>query len=236
MLLEVDQIHSYYGSSHILHGVSLEVGEGEVVALIGRNGVGKSTTMKSVIGLVPPRRGAVRVLGKDVTGNSPHVIARMGVAYVPEERRIFTDLTVRQNLEMGTAAMRGNGRSGTWTFDRVVALFPNLGDRIAALGRHLSGGEQQMLAIGRALMSNPRILLLDEPSEGLAPAIVDAMQDALSALKKEGFTVLLAEQSLEFVEGLADRGCLLDKGVVVHQASMQDLLADTDMTHRYLAV
>jgi branched-chain amino acid transport system ATP-binding protein len=236
MLLELDRIHTYYGSSHILHGVSLTVDEGEVVALVGRNGVGKSTTMKSVIGLVKPRQGAVKVLGDDVTGRSPHQIARRGVAYVPEERRIFTDLTVRQNLEMGTAGLRGNGRGGAWTMDRVTELFPNLGDRMAALGRHLSGGEQQMLAIGRALMSNPRILLLDEPSEGLAPNIVDAMQDALAGLKAEGFTVLLAEQSLEFVKGLADRGYLLDKGVVVYESSMQDLLADSEVTHRYLAV
>jgi branched-chain amino acid transport system ATP-binding protein len=235
MLLELDGVHSYYGSSHVLHGVSLSVAEGEVVALVGRNGVGKSTTMKSIIGLVRPRAGAVRFEGKDVVGRSPHEIARLGVAYVPEERRIFTDLTVRQNLEMGSAGLRGS-RRGRFTVERVVQLFPNLGDRMTALGRHLSGGEQQMLAIGRALMSDPRILLLDEPSEGLAPNIVDAMQDALAELKAEGFTVLLAEQSVEFVKGLADRGCLLDKGVLVHEAPMQDLLADRELTDRYLAI
>jgi branched-chain amino acid transport system ATP-binding protein len=235
VLLEVDGIHTYYGSSHILHGVSFGVSEGEVVALIGRNGVGKSTTMKSVIGLVPPREGVIRVDGEDVTGKPAHHIARLGVAYVPEERRIFTDLTVRQNLDMGLAGGSSVGGKN-WDLDRVIDLFPNLGNRIAALGRHLSGGEQQMLAIGRALMSNPRILLLDEPSEGLAPNIVDAMQDAMAALKGEGFTVLLAEQSLEFVKGLADRGCLLDKGVLVHESSMADLLADEEITNRYLAV
>jgi branched-chain amino acid transport system ATP-binding protein len=234
VLLEVDGIHTYYGSSHILHGVTFGVTEGEVVALIGRNGVGKSTTMKSVIGLVPPRAGAIRVDGEEVTGKPAHQIARLGIAYVPEERRIFTDLTVRQNLDMGLAG--GSSVGGNWDLDRVIDLFPNLGNRIAALGRHLSGGEQQMLAIGRALMSNPRILLLDEPSEGLAPNIVDAMQDAMAALKGEGFTVLLAEQSLEFVKGLADRGCLLDKGVLVHESSMADLLADEEITNRYLAV
>jgi branched-chain amino acid transport system ATP-binding protein len=236
VLLEIDAIHTYYDSSHVLHGVSLGVAEGEVVALIGRNGVGKSTTMKSVIGLVPPRTGAVRVDGQEVTGEPVHKIARLGVAYVPEERRIFTDLTVRQNLDMGLAGTRNGDGGGAWDLDRVIELFPNLGNRIAALGRHLSGGEQQMLAIGRALMSNPRILLLDEPSEGLAPNIVDAMQDALAELKGEGFTVLLAEQSLEFVKGLADRGCLLDKGVVVHESSMADLLADDEITNRYLAI
>lgn len=236
MLLEVDEIHTYYGSSHILHGVSFAVEEGEVVALIGRNGVGKSTTLKSVIGLVPPREGHVRVSGQDVTGTPAHKIARLGVAYVPEERRIFTDLTVRQNLDMGMAAVKGANGSQAWDLDRVTNLFPNLGNRIAALGRHLSGGEQQMLAIGRALMSNPKILVLDEPSEGLAPNIVDAMQDALAALKGEGFTVLLAEQSLEFVKGLADRGVLLDKGVLVHESSMVDLLANEEVTDRYLAV
>ena len=236
MVLELEGVHSYYGSSHVLHGVSLTVGEGEVVALVGRNGVGKSTTLKSIIGLVRPRAGSVRFQDQDLVGRSPHQIARMGVAYVPEERRIFTDLTVRQNLDMGMAALRSKPDGGGWTRDRVVDLFPNLGDRMSALGRHLSGGEQQMLAIGRALMSEPRILLLDEPSEGLAPNIVDAMQDALAALKVQGFTVLLAEQSLEFVKGLADRGCLLDKGVLVHEGPMRELLEDQELTHRYLAI
>ena len=236
MLLEVEEMHSYYGSSHILHGVSFGVEEGEVVALIGRNGVGKSTTMKSVIGLVPPRQGHVRVSGEDVTGKPVHKIARLGVAYVPEERRIFTDLSVRQNLDMGMAAVKAVDGKLAWDLDRVIELFPNLGNRISALGRHLSGGEQQMLAIGRALMSNPQILVLDEPSEGLAPNIVDAMQDALAALKGEGFTVLLAEQSLEFVKGLADRGIILDKGMVVHESAMANLLADDEVTNRYLAV
>lgn len=236
MLLELDDVHSYYGSSHVLHGVSLHVDQGEVVALIGRNGVGKSTTMKSIIGLVRPKAGAVRIDGQDVVGKSPHEIARLGIAYVPEERRIFTDLTVRQNLEMGTAAGSAGRGSSTYSVDRVVELFPNLGNRMTAMGRHLSGGEQQMLAIGRALMSAPRVLLLDEPSEGLAPNIVDAMQDALAELKTEGFTVLLAEQSVEFVKGLADRGCLLDKGVLVHEGSMRELLEDSELTERYLAV
>lgn len=235
-MLELDGIHSYYGSSHVLHGVSLRIDEGEVLALLGRNGAGKSTTLKSVIGLVPPRAGAVRFLDADVVGRSPHQIARMGLAYVPEERRIFTDLTVRQNLEMGTVALGGKRRRGTWPVERVVELFPNLGERMNALGRHLSGGEQQMLAIGRALMSDPRILLLDEPSEGLAPAVVDAMQDTLAALKEQNLTVLLAEQSVEFVKGLADRACVLDKGVIVHEAPMRRLLVDRELTDRYLAI
>ena len=234
MLLELDKVHSYYGSAHILHGVSVTVGEGEVVALVGRNGAGKSTTLKSVVGVVKPARGHVRFDGEDIARTPTYKVARKGISYVPEERRIFTDLTVRQNLQMGTASVKG--QSTRWSRESVVELFPNLGDRMDARGRELSGGEQQMLAIGRALMSNPRLLLLDEPSEGIAPNIVEAMHHALAALKQQGVTVLLAEQSLEFVKGLADRGYVLDKGVVVHEGSLADMLQDSDMTKKYLAI
>lgn len=234
MLLEVDRIHAYYGSSHVLHDVSLRVDQGEVVALLGRNGAGKSSTLKSIIGIVPPRRGHLRLQGRDIAGQAPFRIARAGVAYVPEERRIFHDLTVEENLMMG--AMVGRTAAQAWTIERVVDLFPNLKDRLKHLGRQLSGGEQQMLAISRGLMSNPKLLLLDEPSEGLAPAVVDRMQEALHRLKGEAHTLLLAEQSIEFVKELAVRAYVLDKGAVAYEGTVATLLGDSELAQRYLAI
>lgn len=236
MLLEVDDIHSFYGSSHVLHGVSIHVDEGEVVALLGRNGVGKSTTLRSIIGIVEPRRGHVRIRGDEVTGWPSHRIARLGIGYVPEERRIFSDLTVEENLRMGTFGSRARGER-TWTTEAVIDLFPNLGERMGNLGRQLSGGEQQMLAIARGLMSQPDVLLLDEPSEGLAPVIVQRMQEAMSRLKEEhGITVLLAEQSLEFVKGLAKRGYVMDKGTISYEGPINELLDDPELAQKYLAI
>lgn len=236
MLLELDDIHSFYGSSHVLHGVNIDVDQGEVVALLGRNGVGKSTTLKSVIGIVRPRRGHVRIRGDEVTGQSPHRIARLGVGYVPEERRIFTDLTVQENLQMGMFGSKAKS-DRTWTVDAVVDLFPNLGERMRNLGRQLSGGEQQMLAIARGLMSEPDLLLLDEPSEGLAPVIVQGMQDALHRLKGEhGITVLLAEQSLEFVKQLAGRAYVMDKGTISYEGPLVELLEDPELAQQHLAI
>lgn len=193
MLLAVEDLHAHYGKSHILHGVSLEVEVGEIVCLLGRNGVGKSTTLKSVMGLVAPSRGSVSFKGARITGLAPHRIARLGVGYVPEERRIFPTITVKENLLMG---VKGGSRNGGWTVDRVYEFFPRLRERERQRAGTLSGGEQQMLTIGRTLMGNPEVLLVDEPTEGLAPMIVEQVEAILGAIHRSGTPVLLVEQSL----------------------------------------
>jgi branched-chain amino acid transport system ATP-binding protein len=209
-MLEVHGLSAGYGAARVLFDVELEVRRGEVVALLGRNGAGKSTTLKSIMGLVPPQSGEIIFDGKGISGLEPYEIARLGLGYVPEDRRIFTDLTVAENLEVGRKA----GAAVPWTEDRLFALFPSLGRMRERPGGQMSGGEQQMLCIARTLAGNPSAILLDEPSEGLAPVVVDAIAKAIGELKRAGLTVLLAEQSERFTERVADRAYRLEKGVI----------------------
>ena len=233
-LLEVSSIHTYYGRSHILFDVSLSVEKGEVVSLLGRNGAGKSTTFRSIMGLTPPQEGEVRFRGERISGLRPYQICRKGVGFVPEDRRCFPDLTVRENLEV--AARREKEVSSPWTVERLFGLFPGLRARERNLGSQLSGGEQQMLTIARTLMTNPDLLLLDEPSEGLAPLIVALLAEMILRIRAEGVTVLLAEQNLHFCAKVADRGYIIDKGSVKYEGRMSDLLADEEIKEKYLAV
>jgi branched-chain amino acid transport system ATP-binding protein len=229
-MLVVDGIHTYYGESHILQGVSLNVNAGELVALLGRNGAGKTTTMNSIIGFNRPREGTVSIQGKDVTGQPPHAIAGAGVGLVPQGRRIFAPLSVRENLVFAYRA------SGPWTLARVYELFPVLLERQHVRGTSLSGGEQQMLAIGRALLMNPSVLLMDEPSEGLAPLIVREIGRIIGELKQSGMAILLAEQNLAMALSVADRCYVLNKGQVVAESSAEALRGDEDLKHRFLGV
>ena len=206
-MLSVKDLHAYYGRAHILHGVSLEAHAGEVVALLGRNGAGKTTAIKTIMGLVPPAQGEVSFDGQRIDRLPPYRIARLGLGYVPEERRIFTELTVMENLEVGRQPAREG--APVWTEDKLFALFPNLGRMRERPGGRMSGGEQQMLTIARTLMGNPRCVLLDEPSEGLAPIIVEQMAQSIRALKGEGLSVLLCEQNLRFCEAIADRAYII---------------------------
>lgn len=234
-LLEIREIDTYYGDSHILFGLSLDVGEGEVVCLLGRNGAGKTTTLKSIIGLAPPRAGRIAVRGRDLAGLSPYRIARLGIGYVPEERRVFGNLTVRENLEVARNTW-GDGAGAEWTAERVFELFPHLrGLRDRRAGR-LSGGEQQMLTIARTLMGNPDVLLLDEPSEGLAPLVVEMLGEQLGGLKRTGLTMIVAEQNIHFVSELGDRVYILEKGMVRYQGTMAEFLANEDVRRAHLAV
>lgn len=224
-MLEVEGLHSFYGRAHILHGVSFSVAAGAVLVLLGRNGAGKSTVLKSLIGLVRPARGVVRFAGQDVAGWAPQRIARAGMGYVPEERRIFTDLTVLENLEVGRRIAR-EGRPA-WTPEALFALFPNLAELRHRRGGQMSGGEQQMLTIARTLMGNPRLLLLDEPSEGLAPVIVEQMAQAILALKAQGVAVLLAEQNRHFAARVADTAVVIESGTVAWTGRMAALDDET---------
>ena len=233
-MLSVADLHAYYGRAHILQGVSLEANGGEVVALLGRNGAGKSTAMKAIMGLVPPARGEVTFEGRRIDRLAPYRIARLGLGYVPEERRIFTELTVMENLEVGRQATR-NG-APAWDADRLFALFPNLGQMRERPGGRMSGGEQQMLTIARTLMGNPRCVLLDEPSEGLAPIIVEQMAHSIRALKGEGMCVLLSEQNLHFCEAIADRAYTIEKGRIRFGGSMAELAANASLREQYLSV
>ena len=227
-------LQAYYGRAHILHGVSLEAAAGEVVALLGRNGAGKSTAMKAIMGLVPPAGGEVSFDGRRIERLPPYRIARLGLGYVPEERRIFTDLTVLENLEVGRQPPRPG--APTWSEDRLFALFPNLAGMRERPGGRMSGGEQQMLTIARTLMGNPRCVLLDEPSEGLAPIIVEQMAHSIRALKGEGLCVLLSEQNLHFSQAVADRAYIIEKGQIRFGGSMAELAADAALREQYLSV
>jgi branched-chain amino acid transport system ATP-binding protein len=233
-MLKATDVHSYYGRAHILQGVSFDLPAGQVLVLLGRNGAGKSTTMKTLIGIVRPASGRIDFGGTDITGWEPHRIARAGLGYVPEERRIFTDLTVLENLEVGRQPPRDSRPA--WTEQRLFALFPNLGRMRTRMGGRMSGGEQQMLTIARTLMGNPRLLLLDEPSEGLAPVIVEQMANAILALKQDGVTVLLAEQNLHFAARVADRAAVIEKGRITWTGTMAALQADATARAAYLAV
>jgi len=233
-LLEVASINTFYGRSHILFDVSLRVEKGEVASLLGRNGAGKSTTLRSIMGLTPPEKGEVTFRGERISGLRPFQICRKGVGYVPEDRRIFPDLTVRENLEV--AARREKEVGSPWTVEKLFDLFPRLSEREKNLGNQLSGGEQQMLTIARTLMTNPDMLLLDEPSEGLAPLIVALLADMILKIRAEGVTVLLAEQNLHFCAKVADRGYVIDKGSVKYEGKMSDLLGNEEIKEKYLAV
>lgn len=232
--LELQTINTYYGRSHILFDVSLAVQKGEVVSLVGRNGAGKSTTFRSVMGLTPPRDGQVVFRGDSLQGLKPYQICRRGIGFVPEDRRCFPDLTVRENLEV--AARREKELASPWTIDKIYGIFPRLEEREKNLGSQLSGGEQQMLTIARTLMTNPELLLLDEPSEGLAPLIVALLAEMILEIRKEGVTVLLAEQNLHFCAKVSDRGYVIDKGSVKYEGRMHDLLTDEEVKEKYLAV
>lgn len=231
-MLRVENIHTYYGLSHILFGVTLEVGKGEIVCLLGRNGAGKSTTMKSVMGLTPPKKGIIAFKDQICTGQKPYQLARMGIGFVPDDRRVFADLTVGENLEISAR----NFKEGGWNRDRVYAFFPALGNIDSRRAGFLSGGEQQMLTIARALMTNPELLLLDEPTEGLAPLIVDMLEVQIASLKENGMTVLLAEQNLPVALRLSDRGYIIDNGVIKYQGTKEDLRDNEEVRDKYLSV
>lgn len=233
-MLEVDGLHTYYGRAQILFDVSLEVGRGEVVVLLGRNGAGKSTTLKSIIGLVHPARGSLRFEGRSILGIPVHSVCRLGLGYVPEDRRIFTDLTVNENLEVGRQPPRDGVPA--WTPERILELFPNLGEMRSRLASRMSGGEQQMLTIARTLMGNPALLLLDEPSEGLAPVIVEQMARTIVALKREGLSVLLSEQNLHFASYTSDRAYIIEKGRIRYQGTMKELAANEEARKAYLSI
>jgi branched-chain amino acid transport system ATP-binding protein len=228
-MLEVMGIHTYYGLSHILFEVSLEVRAGQVVCLLGRNGAGKTTTMKSIVGLVPPKQGRILYRGEVITGREPFRLCRKGIGYVPDDRRIFADLTVGENLEI--AARTPEGRDH-WNKERVYGLFPALSRMEGRRGGFLSGGEQKMLAIGRALMGNPETLLLDEPTEGLAPALVRALGETTKTLNAEGLTVLLAEQNVQFTLKLSDYGYLIDNGRICAQGTVRELTENDEIRKR----
>ncbi|MBL8379911.1 MAG: ABC transporter ATP-binding protein [Burkholderiales bacterium] len=233
-MLKVESLNTYYGQAHILSDVDLEVNAGEVVVLLGRNGAGKSTTLKSIIGLVRAASGTITFAGKRIERAAPHQIARLGLGYVPEERRIFTELTVMENLEVGRQAPRPG--APTWDFEKIGALFPNLREMPDRPGGRMSGGEQQMLTIARTLMGNPACILLDEPSEGVAPVIVDQMAEAVLGLKRAGVAILLSEQNLHFATQVADRAYIIEKGRMRFSGSMQELAADEQVRAQYLAV
>jgi branched-chain amino acid transport system ATP-binding protein len=234
-ILELHHVETYYDESHILFDLSLEVEAGDIVCLLGRNGAGKTTTVRSIIGLTPPRAGRVVFRGRDLIGLPPYRIARLGIGFVPEDRRVFPNLTVHENLEVARRTWAGDA-AATWTTERVFALFPILAQRRRQLGGTLSGGEQQMLTIARTLMGNPDVLLLDEPSEGLAPLVVETLREQLERLKASGITMILAEQNVRFVSELGTRVYVLENGAVRYRGSMADFLAATEIRQAYLAV
>ena len=234
-LLELSHVETYYGESHILFDVSLEVHAGDVVCLLGRNGAGKTTTVRSIMGLTPPRSGRIALDGREIGGMAPFRVARLGLGFVPEDRRVFPNLTVHENLEVARRTW-ADGGTNPWTEARVFELFPVLRERRAQLGGTLSGGEQQMLTIARTLMGNPRILLLDEPSEGLAPLVVDSLRAQLGRLKQSGLTMVLTEQNVRFVSELGDRVYILEKGMVRWHSTMREFLASDEVRQAYLAV
>jgi branched-chain amino acid transport system ATP-binding protein len=229
-MLELANVHAVYGRSHVLHGVSLRAGEGEVVSLLGRNGAGKSTTLKAIVGVVEVTAGEIRFEGRSLRDVPTHRVARLGIGLVPEDRRIFADLSVLENLMVGARA------DGGWTVDRIFGLFPRLAGLARQRGGSLSGGEQQMLTIARTLMTGPRLLLLDEPSEGLAPVVVAALADNVAALRRQGLSILMAEQNVKFARRLADRAYIIEKGQIRFDGTMAALDADEVLRRAYLSV
>ena len=239
ILLDAKGLAAWYGAAQILYDVDLQVRRGEVVALMGRNGAGKSTTLKALIGMLARRRGQITFMGHDLSRSEPHQAARLGLGFVPEDRRVFTDLTVMENLEVGRQRVR-QWPDGTaaphWTPERLFELFPNLGEMPQRPGGRMSGGEQQMLTVARTLMGNPFLVLLDEPSEGVAPVIVEQMVHMILALKAQGVSILLSEQNMHFAELVSDRAYVLEKGQIRYQASMQELAANEEVRRSYLSV
>ncbi|MEJ7688736.1 MAG: ABC transporter ATP-binding protein [Variovorax sp.] len=239
VILEAKALAAWYGAAQILYDVDLEVRRGEVVALMGRNGAGKSTTLKTLIGMLAKRRGSIRFLGHDISKSEPHLAAKLGLGFVPEDRRVFTDLTVMENLEVGKQPARrwadGTG-APLWTPERLFKLFPNLGEMPHRPGGRMSGGEQQMLTVARTLMGNPYLVLLDEPSEGVAPVIVEQMANMILELKAQGVSILLSEQNMHFAEPVSDRAYVLEKGQIRYQAPMAELAANDEVRRAYLSV
>jgi branched-chain amino acid transport system ATP-binding protein len=236
VILRLDNVHTYYGKSHILHGVSLEVQAGEVVGLLGRNGVGKSTTLKSVMGLVRPADGGVTFEGKSITGVPPHRVAKLGVAWVPEDRRVFRLLTVLENLRTGLDRQGVDESRKRQLLERAFTYFPRLGERKSQLGGTLSGGEQQMLAIARAMMLEPKIILLDEPTEGLMPRMVSEIRQIIDALHREGVAILLVEQNVPLTLDASNRVYIMEKGMIRHQAPAAELQQNMSVIHEYMGV
>ena len=238
-LLHAKALNAWYGAAHILFDVDLDVKRGEVVALMGRNGAGKSTTLKTIMGLLDQHTGTVQFMGRDISKAEPHDIARLGLGYVPEDRRIFSDLTVMENLEVGRQPQRrwaDGSAAPTWTPERLFKLFPNLGEMPDRPGGRMSGGEQQMLTVARTLMGNPYLVLLDEPSEGVAPVIVEQMAQMIIELKSQGVSILLSEQNMHFAELVSDRAYVLEKGQIRYHASMAELAANEEVRRAYLSV
>jgi branched-chain amino acid transport system ATP-binding protein len=236
-MLEVRDVHSYYGKSHILHGVSLRLSEGELVCLLGRNGVGKSTTLKSIMGLVKAREGSIRFKEQELSGKQPFEIARLGVGYVPEDRRIFKSLTVHENLSIGMRGSQNDEKHGSgWTIEKIYDFFPLLKNRQNNKGGHLSGGEQQMLTVARTLMGNPELILVDEPTEGLAPLIAKDVLEMLAAVRKSGVTILMVEQNFKGAVKIANRFYVMGKGKIVFTGSVEELMASEDIRRNYLEV
>jgi branched-chain amino acid transport system ATP-binding protein len=238
-LLDVKQLNAHYGAAQVLFDVSLHVQRGEVVALVGRNGAGKSSLLKAIMGLMPQRSGTVYLDGHDISQAQPYQAARLGLGFVPEDRRIFTDLTVLENLSVGRQGPRqfpDGTRAPYWTHEKLFALFPNLAELQQRPGGRMSGGEQQMLTVARTLMGNPLLVLLDEPSEGVAPVIVEQMADMIMALKREGVSILLSEQNIHFAQWVSDRAYVLEKGQIRHEAPMAELARDPDIQRQYLSV
>ncbi|HET7384048.1 MAG TPA: ABC transporter ATP-binding protein [Pseudolabrys sp.] len=238
-MLTVERLSAWYGAARILYDLSFEVGRGEVVALMGRNGAGKSTTMKTIMGLMAQRQGRVRFNGEDISGRKPFEIARRGLGFTPEDRRIFVDLTVMENLDVGRQPARrfaDGSPAPSWTSEQLFTLFPNLAEMPERLGGRMSGGEQQMLTVARTLMGNPLLVLLDEPSEGVAPLIVEQMAHAILKLKKQGLSILLSEQNIHFAQLVSDRVYVLEKGQIHWQGSVAELSTNLDVQRTYLTV
>ncbi len=231
-MLLLQDVHTYYGESHILKGISSEIKKGELVTLLGRNGAGKTTTLRSIMGIVPPKQGRITFDGLDICGQKPHLIASLGVGYVPEERMIFPSLTVFENLSLPSKGSKG----GLWDFKKIYQYFPILGERKDQKGSQLSGGEQQMLAIARILTMNLKLMLLDEPTEGLAPLLVREIGRILKEIRKTGITILLVEQNTRFATGVSDKHCILYNGRIVYEGSNDEFKADAEVQKRYLGV
>jgi branched-chain amino acid transport system ATP-binding protein len=232
MILEVKEIHTYYGTSHILFGVSIEINEGEAVCLLGRNGAGKTTTLRSIIGLTAPHSGSIKFNGKEITGKPPYRIAPLGIGFVPDDRRIFPALTVRQNILVARRERQG----AIWNLDRIYSLFPKLKALDTHMGTQLSGGEQQMLTIARTLMTNPQLLLLDEPGEGLAPLVILAMKEQLGEIKQLGTTMLICEHNVGLAKALSNRAYVMDKGMIRYQGTIEKLQKNDEVRKKYLMV
>lgn len=231
-MLEVKEIHTYYGTSHILFGISFNVEEGEAVCLLGRNGAGKTTTFRSIIGLTPPKAGSIKFKSREIIGKPSYRIAQMGIGFVPDTRRIFPDLTVRQNILVARREREG----AVWNLESIYALFPKLRELDTHMGTQLSGGEQQMLTIARTLMTNPNLLLLDEPGEGLAPLVIQAMKEQLGEIKKLGLTMLICEHNVGLATALSDRGYVIDKGAIRYQGTIEELQKNEEVRKKYLMV